>query len=315
MRPLRVALVALVVMLLGVSVATPQTNIALSALGIDLWPEYDRAGVLVIYRATIAPGVSLPTRLVFRIPAAAGLPSAVAERSPDGQLITVPYDRAVAGEIALIELTASLPFVQVEYYDPAITRDGARRRFAFAWSGNLEIQDFSISLQQPHLAQNFTTVPPTTSTTTSVDGLTHYVLSRGAVKAGEVVEMQASYEKASDQLSVETLPPPALPASAAPSAPGLAPVAAPAPAAAAVSDSRTGSVILAVLVVSVATFLALLMIRSRQRAGTVPQSIPAPRSARSGSPEKKATQFCTQCGAGIAGEDRFCRLCGAAVKT
>ena len=207
MRPLRVATGALAGVLLGVSAAVPQSDTVLSGLRIDLWPDYDRPGVLVIYRATIAPEVSLPIRLVFRIPAAAGLPNAVAERPADGQLITLPYERTVEGNKALIDLTASRPIVQLEYYDPAITRDGARRSFAFTWLGDFEVRDFSVSLQQPHLAQNFTTVPEATSATASVDGMMYQTLSRAGVKVGETVEVQAAYEKASDQLSVETITP------------------------------------------------------------------------------------------------------------
>ena len=182
MQPLRVATGALAVVLLAVSAAAPQSETVLSSLGIDLWPDYDRPGVLVIYHATIAPDVSLPARLVFRIPAAAGLPNAVAERLAGGQLITLPYDRTVDGETALIDLTASRPIVQLEYYDPAITRDGVRRSFAFTWSGDFEVQDFGISLQQPALARNFTTVPEAISATASVDGLTYHTLSRAGVK-------------------------------------------------------------------------------------------------------------------------------------
>lgn len=302
MRPLRVATGALAVVLLGVSAAVPQPDTVLSGLGIDLWPDYDRPGVLVIYRATIAPEVSLPTRLVFRIPAAAGLPSAVAERPADGQLITLPYDRTVDGETALIDLTASRPIVQLEYYDPAITRDGARRSFAFTWSGDFEVRDFSISLQQPHLAQNFTTVPEATGAAASVDGLMYHTLSRAGVKMGEAVEVQASYEKASDRLSVETI------------APVVAPTPAPATGNAAASDSRTVLIVLAALFVSAAAVVVGLMVRTRQQAGSAPRSTPPPRTARSGLSGGKATRFCTQCGAGVDGGDRFCQRCGAALK-
>ena len=129
MRPLRVVTGALAVVLFAVSAAAPQPETVLSSLGIDLWPDYDRPGVLVIYRATIAPDVLLPTRLVFRIPAAAGLPNAVAERPADGQLMSLPYNRTVDGETARIDLMASRPIVQLKYYDPAITRDGVSRSF------------------------------------------------------------------------------------------------------------------------------------------------------------------------------------------
>ena len=237
MRPLRVATGALAVVLLGVSAAVPQPDTVLSGLGIDLWPDYDRPGVLVIYRATIA-----------------------------------------------------------------ITRDGARRSFAFTWSGDFEVRDFSISLQQPHLAQNFTTVPEATGAAASVDGLMYHTLSRAGVKMGEAVEVQASYEKASDRLSVETI------------APVVAPTPAPATGNAAASGSRTVLIVLAALFVSAAAVVVGLMVRTRQQAGSAPRSTPPPRTARSGLSGGKATRFCTQCGAGVDGGDRFCQRCGAALK-
>ena len=302
MRPLRVATGALAVVLLGVSAAAPQSETVLSSLGIDLWPDYDRPGVLVIYRATIAPDVSLPTRLVFRIPAAAGLPNAVAERPADGQLITLPYDRTVDAETALIDFTASRPIVQLEYYDPAITRDGVRRSFAFTWSGDFEVQDFSISLQQPALALNFTTVPEAISAAVSVDGLTYHTLSRAGVKVGETVEVQAAYEKGSDQLSVEII------------APVAAPVPTPVAGNDAASDNRTMRMAFAALFVSAAAVVVGLMVRGRRQAQSAPRSTPPPRTARSGISGGAATRFCTQCGAGVDGGDRFCQRCGAALK-
>jgi hypothetical protein len=291
-------------MLLGVSPAVPQTDIVLSDLGIDLWPDYDRSGVLVIYRATITPEVPLPTQVEFRIPASAGLPTAVAERLVDSQLMTVPYERTVEGETAVVRLTASQPIVQLEYYDPDIVRDGARRNFAFTWSGDLEVRDFSISVQQPHLAQNLITVPEATSTTVSVDGLVHHTLSRVDVKKGERVSVQASYEKVSDQLSVATLAPVALPTP--PTAAGNT-VATP-------TDSRTVPIVLGTLFVTAGAILVGLMVKRRRQAPSAPRSPAAGRTASSRVSEEKATRFCTQCGVGVGTDDRFCQHCGAALK-
>ena len=304
MRSLRVATGALAVVLLGVSPAVPQADTVLSDLGIDLWPDYDRPGVLVIYRATITTEVPLPTRVEFRIPASAGLPTAVAERHVDGQLMTVPYERTVEGETAVVHLTASRPIVQLEYYDPAIVRDGARRNFAFTWFGDFEARNFSISVQQPHLAQNLITVPEATGTTVSADGLIHHALSRVGVKKGESVSVQASYEKVSDQLSVETIAPVALPTP--PPAAGNT-VATPA-------DSRAVPIVLGAMFVCAGALVIGLMVKSRRQAPSALRSPPPRRRARSRAFDEKATRFCTQCGAGVGADDRFCQHCGAALK-
>lgn len=302
MRPLRVTTSALGVMLLCVSGAFAQSPAVFNTLGVDLWPDYDRPGVLVVYRATIAPEVSLPARLVFRIPAAVGLPSAAAERTADGPLMTLPFERTVDGETALIILTASQPFVQLEYYDLAIARDGAKRRFAFVWLGGFEIRNFSISLQQPHLATNFTTVPDASTGQTSVDGLVYHMLSRTGVKAAETVVVQASYEKASDQLSVATI------------APVTAPPPTPATGNAATSDSSTTVIVLVAIFAGAAAVVVGVVGLTRRRAGSARRPPRAPRTAGSGPSDGKAARFCTQCGAGVGGGDRFCQRCGATVK-
>ena len=293
---------ALAVVLLTVSAAEPQSETVLSSLGIDLWPDYDRPGVLVIYRATIAPDVSLPTRLVFRIPAAAGLPNAVAERPAAGQLNSLPYERTVDGETARVDFTASQPIVQLEYYDPALTRDGVRRSFSFIWPGDFEVQEFGVTLQQPALARNFTTVPEATSASASTDGLIYHTLSRAGVPVGETVEVQASYERDSDQLSVEA------------SAPVAAPVPTPAAGNGAASDNQTMRMVFAALFVSAAAVVVGLMVRGRRQARSAPRPASTPHTARSDTSGGKATRFCTRCGAGVGVGDRFCQRCGAELK-
>ncbi|MGB7218466.1 MAG: zinc ribbon domain-containing protein [Vicinamibacterales bacterium] len=304
MRPVRVATSVLAVVLLGIWGSAAQSRIVLSSLGIDLWPDYDRPGVLVIYHATIAPDASLPARLEFRIPAAAGLPSAVAERPANGQLMTLPYERTVQGETARIAVTTSQMFVQLEYYDAAITRDGARRRFAFTWPGDFEVRDLSISLQQPHLAENFTTVPAATTVAASADGLMYHTLSRAGVTVGTIVKVQASYEKASEQLSVATIAPVAAPT----------PAPAAAPANAATSNNSTMLIVMEAMLVCAAAVIIGWMIQTQRRARSAPRSTPPTHAASTDARGGKATRFCTQCGAGVEGGDRFCQRCGAALK-
>ena len=309
MRRLGEAIGALVLVLLSALTAAPQANIVLSDLGIDVWPDYDRPGVLVIYRATLAPETSRPARLVFRIPASAGLPSAVAERPPGGQLMTLQYVRTVDGDTALIELTASQPLVQLEYYDPLIERDGANRSFSLTWHGDFEVQDFEISLQQPHLAQNFTTVPEAPVATASGDGLVYHALSRVGVARGETIQVQASYEKASDQLSVETLAPSSTP----PPTPASVPTAVAGGAAAPAGGA--GRVAVGALLAAAAAVVIGLIFRTRQQAGKASPSTSPGRAIPPESSSESKREFCTQCGSGVIRGDRFCRSCGTPLTT
>ncbi len=294
MRTGRVAAMMSTWMLFGAMAVTPQSGVVFTTLGIDLWPEYDRPGVLVIYRASIAPGVALPAQVTFRIPAAAGQPTAVAERQTDGQLITLPFERRVEGDTAFIELTANRPVVQMEYYDPALEREGALRSFTFTWSSDHDVGALSVSAQQPDLAQNLTTTPPATTQAPAVDGLMYHTISLGARKSGESVDVRLSYEKVSDQLSTETMPA----AAPIPSAPVAGP-------GGGTSDTQIVVIVMAALMV-VAIIAGAGVLRSRRRLSRTGGL--APGAAAS------ASRFCTQCGEAGGPGDRFCHLCGASLR-
>ncbi len=285
--PVRMATRWLGIAVLGWSilVVPEQAAIVLSSLEIDLWPDYDRPGVLVIYRASIAPGASLPAALSFRIPAAAGDPTAVAELRANGELANLEYDRRVDGDVAIIEFTATRPRIQIEYYDPRIARDAAARSFTFTWPGDYEVGAFSVSAQQPDLARNLTIDPPTTRAEQGPDGLLYRTVTRTGVGAGEPIEIVVSYEKVADQLSVETMLP-AEPVSGGGSE----------------TDASDGVSYLAVAVgggIALVVALALAIAVRSRRPG-------ADRAAVGG-----GRSFCTRCGAPAGAGDRFCHRCGA----
>ena len=104
-RTLRLLVVLLVIGCGGGAFA--QGSLALARLEVGLWPEYDRADVLVIYRGTIAPGAQLPAVVKLRIPALAGAPNAVAEDRGEG-LVSLAFDREVEGDWAEITFTATV---------------------------------------------------------------------------------------------------------------------------------------------------------------------------------------------------------------
>ena len=288
--PLQMARSWLGIAILGWSIlmAPTQAAIVLSSLEIDLWPQYDRPGVLVIYRASIAPGSSLPAPLSFRVPTAAGAPTAVAELRASGQLVTLEYDRRVDGDVATIEFTATRSRIQIEYYDPRIERHDATRSFTFTWPGDYEVGAFSVSAQQPDLARNLTIDPPATRGEQGPDGLLYRTVTRSGVALGEAVDIAVSYETVADQLSVETMLP-AEPTSAAASA----------------TDAVVGVSYLAVAVggaLALAAGLTLVLAARSRRRGT--DTVAA--GGRRG--------FCAQCGAPAGVGDRFCHRCGASIR-
>lgn len=296
MRSLCRALLITVTVLAAAGVAPPQDAIVFTRLGVDLWPDYDRPGVLVIYRGSIAPGATLPARVQLRIPAAAGDPTALAERSPDGQLVNLTFDRRTQGDMAVIDATVTRPDLQMEYYDPAIEHDGATHSFTFSWPGDYAVGELNVTVQQPDLAQDLTTVPPAATRAPGGDGLLYHTVVLPAVPAGEAVDVQVTYEKVADQLSVETIPAPATSTSS------------PAPAAGAPSSEREMVIVVAVVLAS-AVLAGLALLLGRRRRGE-----PSPEAAGGAAAPSGAARFCTQCGAAAGSADRFCHQCGTAVR-
>jgi hypothetical protein len=79
-----------IVLLVPVSVQA-QGKLHLSLVSVDIWPEYDRPAVLMIYHITLAPDTVLPASLSLRVPSGAEI-NAVAVVDATGNLINAPYD-------------------------------------------------------------------------------------------------------------------------------------------------------------------------------------------------------------------------------
>ncbi|HUF38338.1 MAG TPA: zinc ribbon domain-containing protein [Anaerolineales bacterium] len=183
-----------------------QGNIRFETVQIDLWPEYDRQAILVILRAKIAGDTQLPVDLTIRIPAEAGEPNAVAVRPAGGPPLNTEYERQVLGEWAYINLTATVPDIQIEYYDPGIVREGALREFVYEWPGDYAAGTVVMLVQQPTGAENLSTIPRLTAVTQDSFGLVYMGGEIGEVAAGESFTLSVSYEKQTDDLTVNFLP-------------------------------------------------------------------------------------------------------------
>jgi hypothetical protein len=189
--------------------AFAQGNLTLSAMEVDLWPEYDQPAVLVIYRVTLPATLTLPAELKFRIPAAAGEPSAVAvkQNSSTGEsgLFSIEYQRNVVGDWGEITLQATGPELQIEYYDPALLKQGAARQYAYTWPGDYAVGAFSLQVQQPTGATDMKISPASGSGVTGQDGLVYFNKQVGAMPAGQTLSVSLSYNKTTDTLSATNL--------------------------------------------------------------------------------------------------------------
>ncbi len=182
--------------------ARAQSATKLSSLDVDLRPEYDKPSMLIIYRLTLSPSVSLPTDLSVRIPVEAGKPNAVAARQVDGTLIYINYTQQSSGSWTTVKLTATMPEIQVEYYDPRLTRQGNTRHFEFTWPGDFDIDALNIQVQQPYNATDMR-ISPSMNGTQGSDGLTYYTAPIGSLKSGQTFKITMDYQKPDDSLSIE----------------------------------------------------------------------------------------------------------------
>ena len=280
-----------------------QEDLSLSSLEVDLWPEYDRPNVLVIYHATLPPEISLPVELTFRIPVEAGNPNAVAVRQVDGSLISVAYDRQVNGEWGLITFTATSPEVQFEYYDPSLEKEAEQRHYEYTWPGDYSVQNLAIQAQQPVGAEDVRFSPSMNSSFTGQNGMVYFAIEVGSLGTGETYTISMDYAKANAILSVEQF-------EVQPSA-NLEP------------SGQTDWLsflpwVLGLLGVALIAGGGFWYWRQSKSEGPGTQRRRRRRAFHPGSETASSTEegvYCHHCGKRASSNDKFCRSCGTRLRT
>jgi len=64
----KIAFILLIVFFVSTTAAQAQDTPSFETITIDLWPEYDRESLLVIYKAELSPEITLPVDVTLRIP-------------------------------------------------------------------------------------------------------------------------------------------------------------------------------------------------------------------------------------------------------
>jgi len=303
-------LAVLITSLFLASATLAQESLRVSELEVDLWPEYDRSDVLVIYHVKLPADISLPVDVVFRIPVASGDPHAVAVRQADGALLNAVYDRQVEGDWALITVTATMPEIQLEYYDPNISRENDLRQYTYTWLGDYPVEVMRIVVQQPVGASEMKVVPDLGSLVQfQGDPMQYYTMEVGSPKAGETVHVDLAYSKSSDVLSIESLP-----------VQSTGPIN---------GDDGSPSTFMAILPWLIGGLGLFLLagggfwywqLRSAE-AHPVSQKRGRRAKATIKSPEQLGADsngqaiYCHQCGKRAASGDRFCRVCGTKLRS
>jgi hypothetical protein len=182
--------------------AVAQREVAIERLEVSMWPEYDRASVLVILRAKLSPETPLPATVSLPIPTRVGEPHAVAVRSDGGELVQVDYTRQINGEWATVTVVTDNLEMRLEYYD-SLTFEDRNRSYTFTWPGGIDLGAFFYEIQQPLGARDLL-VTPAGETSVGEDGLTYFEKDLGTQPASSTVEINLSYTKSAPGFSGET---------------------------------------------------------------------------------------------------------------
>jgi hypothetical protein len=174
-------------------------------LKVSIWPEFDRPEALVILEAWVPAG-ELPTLFDFPIPAEVGSPNAVAKRGYDGRLYDAVHERVDNDGSSIIRVRADVPEVRLEYY-AQLQRSGEQRSFTFRWPGGAAIGRVDFEVMKPAGADalSISGLPAVTSRVDS-RGLTYSMGQLDSVGEQDGFEIELSYRKASDTLTVAAPP-------------------------------------------------------------------------------------------------------------
>lgn len=299
---------ALVVMglWLGMGRAFAQTGISFEALEIDLWPEYDRPEMLVIYRIWLANTVKLPAQIDLRIPAAAKIPYNVAYEDTDGMLYNLNYTTKVEGEWLRVTFTTPAPVLQVEYYDPGLKKEGAKRTYEYLWPGDYPVKDLNVVVQQPPTATVWNLSPSMGSAVKGNDGLVYYHYAVGELKAGTSFVLRLQYEKPDDRLSapMQSVQP-------------ITPIEKAASDLGSTWYTQPWVMAMGMGLVLILGGMVWWLTLTRQRPGTATRRSRHASRATSFRPVEISTtqtMYCPSCGRRVQPGDRFCRICGARLR-
>ncbi len=286
-------------LVLGV-LGLPQTAMAqnatkLAKLQVQLWPEYDKPSMLVIYDFTVPDTESLPVNVSIRMPKDADL-AAVASQGIDGNLINSDYAGPTTDgdwQVVAVKIQTQATY-HLEYYQPIVS-SGVTRQFGYVWPGDYATDDFNLAVRIPADTVNITTDPLLT-TSQSTDQTNYLIKDFGALGAGQSVALTINYTRSSNALGAETAVKPSQP----------------------LSPLTEGRVMLsnylpyflggtaAILILAVTIFFWQSSRAKRSQT----------RSIASGAAisESKSGVYCHQCGSRAQSGDRYCRVCGSKLR-
>jgi hypothetical protein len=266
----------------------------IDSLAIELWPDYDRASVLVLLTGTLPPDTKLPAAVTLPFPETAQLNAVARIDTSDGKMKDDIFSVLGPGDITFV--VPDLRF-RLEYYVPYEIKNG-QHTFDFTWLAKLTVNELQLNVQQPAFASAFTIEPTTENVFKGQGGLTYYTLPAKSVPAGQSFSVHVAYTMTTDKLSAENLPPPQarVQKPESPSTPR--------------ADKGINWPIVTVVIAAIILAMVFVWMAATRRAR---RNLQVPRQTKGKS--KSPSGFCSNCGNPTDKNDRFCSKCGSALKS
>lgn len=271
-------------------------GLVIQQASLQLWPEYDDPGLLVIFSGRFTDTVAFPQQVAFPLPAGARDIQATMQDA-SGTLLVQPWQN-VNGKLTY---TLPGPAFHVEYY---LDRppSGNERELNYTFEAAYPILGLEVLLQEPARAIGFSATPQPERSFPGPDGFIYHQLTRLNLAAGDRLPITIRYTKTDQGPSVMDTKLTGSPSAPQPTAGSPAP-----------RETRWLALALIGLGGAALTGAVVYWLLQRRRPSPIPEpgsrSKPvAPASGRVGRDSKSA--FCTQCGRQLGPDDRFCGSCG-----
>ena len=263
----------------------------IDSLDIEIWPDYDRASILVLLTGTLPGDTQFPASVTLPLPEGAQLNAVARIDSKDGDMKDDIFSSTDSpGTLTLI--TPDFRF-RVEYYLP-YTVDNNQRSFDYTWLAAISVNYLQLRVQRPTSAISLNTVPAAANVVKDGAGFDYYIFPARAVPAGQPFTLHVDYKMTTAQLSATSL---------SRQNTGIqTPATTPTPSTGSTINWALAAVVAGGLIIIVAL---IWQITSRRRTSNMSKPV-ASRVAKN-SQEK----FCDHCGAPTGEGDIFCSSCGS----
>jgi hypothetical protein len=179
----------------------------LKSLTVELMPEFDKKGVLVILKGELTSNTTFPATLRVHLPAKININAVAFRDKATGKLFLGEYTIEEKENHSLLTHTARTDNFWVEFYtdDAFIVRDGDRRNFVYTWDENFSVDQLVWHVQKPHNAVDFNVKPEGGEMIPGSYGIPTYRLVLDKLPAGQPLQIIAAYVKSDDTFTSSVL--------------------------------------------------------------------------------------------------------------